>query len=216
MRRIDEGPAPQDCTGQALRFENYRDAARWLKERIGRYCSYCERTVPTSLAAEHKLPKVSHPELQATWGNLLLACSNCNSNKHAKVFKAGSVIWPDEHDTFGSIDYEPSGAVRPAAHLPAPDHDRVRNLLALLGLDKEPTRVGSSDHRWFDRLEAWRKASQSCVDIAANDSPQLRRAVIDTARSTGAFSVWMAAFASDRPMREELVRCFPGSMLRGE
>lgn len=50
MRPVERGSAPQAYT-------KYEDAIGDLEERLGIYCSYCERRLPVSLAVEHVVPK---------------------------------------------------------------------------------------------------------------------------------------------------------------
>ena len=66
MRVIDRGMSPL-----AADYENYRDAFPELVARLGFYCSYCERRIPTNLAVEHIQPK-DHPtykHLVGRWEN---------------------------------------------------------------------------------------------------------------------------------------------------
>lgn len=83
MRPLDKGAVPRAGDG-AIRFGHYSDAHPHLVERLGDYCSYCERRLPASLAVEHVQPKSHVPELETSWDNFLLACTNCNSVKGSK------------------------------------------------------------------------------------------------------------------------------------
>jgi uncharacterized protein (TIGR02646 family) len=200
-----------DTDGIAIVFEDYQEAGPHLKARIGRYCCYCERAILASLAVEHKLPREHHPHLTLAWSNLLLACSNCNSTKGYRDTANTPVIWPDEEDTYSVIEYARSGAVRPADGVPEVLAARVRNLLDLTGLTRCPRDLRGSDHRFFDRQEAWRKAEQSAADLAGRDTLQMRTAIIEVAKSTGGFSIWMKAFANDAKMHTALRAAFPGT-----
>ena len=73
MRRVDRGPHPLDDANRPKRFHPYNKAKSDLLERIGEYCSYCERT--TDLHVEHVVPRCRRPELAEEWTNFLLACS---------------------------------------------------------------------------------------------------------------------------------------------
>jgi 5-methylcytosine-specific restriction endonuclease McrA len=84
MRGVDKGNVHASEGEVAFAFLRYSDAKPYLEKRIGRYCSYCERFIPVSLAVEHKLPKSIHPDLEWRWENFLLACANCNSAKKDK------------------------------------------------------------------------------------------------------------------------------------
>lgn len=73
MRPIERGPSPR-----ATDFDDYRDAFPELASRLGSYCSFCERRIPTNLAVEHIQPKAlpAYAALVGRWDNFLLACVN--------------------------------------------------------------------------------------------------------------------------------------------
>lgn len=212
MRCVQRGDWPQGETGDAIHFDRYQDAAPYLKQRMGRYCSFCERWIATQLAVEHKRPKHSNPKLETEWGNFLLACANCNSVKGTKDPLAGSVMWPDEDDTFGALEYRPSGRVVPREALAAEAHERIKSTLELVGLDREPDLMGA-DHRWLDRLELWRVAETSREELLIRDTEQMRALICRTAATRGGFSIWMTVFAHDPAMRQALIAAFPGTAM---
>lgn len=214
VRTVDKGAHPADAQGLARQFTDHAQCFEPLTERLGRYCSYCERFQPVSLAVEHKRPKVRHPELACTWSNLLLGCANCNSSKGAVVVDAAEVLWPDDDDTLSAIEYLPSGRVRAQAQMSPDMVARAERLLALTGLNKTPAEASSRDFRWQDRLETWSQALQAREDLAGMDTPALRRSIVKTAINKGLFSVWYAAFAGHEEMRAMLVAAFPGTVLR--
>lgn len=74
MRPVERGAAPRE-------YARYGDAIRDLEEKLGRYCSYCERRLPIGLAVEHVAPKSLHPDRELDWNNFLLGRTNCNSVK---------------------------------------------------------------------------------------------------------------------------------------
>jgi uncharacterized protein (TIGR02646 family) len=212
VRSLDKGGTPTHADGTAIVFADYKDATPYLKQRLGRYCSYCERTIPASLAVEHKLPKTgAYQHLEHEWRNLLLACSNCNSSKGTNVPNHANPLWPDEDDTFAMIEYHRSGGVAPKSGLPPDASARVTALLDLVGLTKTPDQSGQTDHRFFDRLEVWRKAEQAVVDVETSDSPALRRSTVEVARSSGGYSIWRHAFAADTNMTQRLMASLPGT-----
>lgn len=211
MRSVEKGSVPRHESGAPIVFAAYQDAVGHLKSRLGRYCSYCERTVPVGLAVEHKLPKEHHPHLELDWGNFLLACANCNSSKGHTDPAIGGIVWPDEYDTFSVVAYRPSGAVGPAPWLDAELALKVVATLALLGLSKAPSEAATTDHRHDDRLEIWRKAQQSKLDLLNRDVPEMRRSIVETAKSSGGYSIWQTVFASDAAMRSSFADSFPGT-----
>jgi len=211
MRHFDKGAVPVDTVGETIVFWDYQEAGPYLKERIGWYCCYCERPIHASLAVEHKLPRTHHPHLALDWHNLLLACANCNSRKGHRDTATMALIWPDEEDTYSVIVYTRSGAVRPANDLHETLATRVKNLLDLTGLTRLPRDLQGSDHRFFYRQEVWRKAEQSAADLADCNTAQMRRQIVETAKSSGGFSIWMKAFSHDAQMQEALRAAFPGT-----
>ena len=80
MRPVTRGAGPRAYTA-------YGQAIGDLEERLGIYCSYCERRVATNLAVEHIQPKGldAYEMLAVRWDNFLLGCVNCNSTKKDKA-----------------------------------------------------------------------------------------------------------------------------------
>lgn len=144
--------------GTPVVFATYSDAAPYLRERLGRFCSYCERKIPVNLAVEHVVPKSQNPALEKDWGNFLLACTNCNSHKRDKPVEPADYLWPDTDDTLAAFAYEPSGAIKVAASLDSQQQVKAQALLSLVGLDKPPAETTAADYRHKDRLEQWGKA----------------------------------------------------------
>jgi uncharacterized protein (TIGR02646 family) len=216
MRAVGKGPHPAGEDGKPITFQAYGDAAPHLKDRIGRWCSFCERWVATSLAVEHKLPKKHYPYLELDWSNFLLACTNCNSTKGTREQAADPPLWPDEEDTSAMLAYSESGGIRAAAGLTGVDEARVKALLKLVGLDKEPKHMGAGDHRFFDRLECWSQVRDSLADLHRDPSPTMRERIVKTAVNSryGGFSIWCTAFATDADMLQRLAAAHPGTRPR--
>jgi hypothetical protein len=55
MRPIERGISPVQS------FKDYYEASPYLIDRLGNYCSHCERKIETHLAVEHVLPKKPVP-----------------------------------------------------------------------------------------------------------------------------------------------------------
>lgn len=214
MRSVNRGEWPLDEQGSPIKFEHYQDAAPHLKQRLGRFCSFCERKVVASLAVEHKLPKTARAELEREWANLLLACSNCNSRKGRQHVEADQIIWPDTDDTFNAIDYHRDGSLAPSLTLRPADQVRAARLMSLCGLDL-PMFASPADHRWIDRLEIWSLAEKSLSQLRAGDTESLREHIVRTAAAHGGFSIWMAVFRGDASMCTALVASYPGTANRG-
>ncbi len=105
MRPIERGAAPRT-------YLKYEQEIGDLEERLGSYCSYCERRFPSSLAVEHVVPKSLHPELEIEWTNFLLGCNNCNSVKGKKIVEVDNFLWCDRDNTFLAFTYLSGGFVR--------------------------------------------------------------------------------------------------------
>ena len=208
MRPIERGPAPQA-------YARYTDAIGDLEDRLGRYCSYCERRLPTGLAVEHVAPKSVHEDRERDWDNFLLGCANCNSIKGRKDVGEDDVLWPDRHNTVLALTYLRDGFVEVAGGLIPEVEQRARTLIDLVGLDRhggyEGRRPSKRDRRWTDREQAWSLA-ESCRDSFELDrSARTRDLVIKVARAYGFFSVWFAVFDQHVDVRLALIEAFPGT-----
>src|SRR4051794_30755826 len=100
MRPVNRGPAgPQP-------YANYQAAKPELVNRLGTYCSYCERRIPTNLAVEHIQPKglPQYAHLINEWTNFLLGCVNCNSAKATTPVEIDDYYFPDRDNTFSAFE----------------------------------------------------------------------------------------------------------------
>lgn len=210
MRPIDRGPAPATYT-------RYDDAKQDLVNRLGTYCSYCERRIATLLAVEHiqakALPQYQH--LETEWTNFLLACVNCNSAKRHSPVQFDHFLLPDRDNTFAAFSYNENGMVEPTVGL----NSRV-NALALATRDL--TALNRLEHSEWDeaiafsalervgqRVQAWVQAKEARQDYdAGNTSP---RAIAREAAGAGFFSIWMVCFSGIPEVRQELIRIFPNT-----
>ncbi|PZD72820.1 hypothetical protein C1752_03287 [Acaryochloris thomasi RCC1774] len=210
MRPVERGDAPQT-------FSDYRAAKPFLVNRLGDYCSYCERPIKTNLAVEHVRPKNLYPELREDWGNFLLGCVNCNSTKSDKDVSRDKVLLPDQDNTFLAYVYTREGQVLPNPQLGDVLQKRAEATLALTGLDKFPDEFdtdasGSAAlERWQQRSRAWQDAQNCFHALSQNDSEEIRKLIIVAARNTGFFSVWMIVFKSDPIMLQAFIQEFPGT-----
>ena len=169
MRPIEKGKINKT-------FTQYQDAKGDLINRLGEYCSYCERKLPASLAVEHVQPKSLHPERSLEWDNFLLACVNCNSSKLAADIRLGDYLWPDRDNTFLAFVYRDNGIINVNNKLDVKQKKCAQNILDLAGLQKRPgvNDLKKSDMRWKHRLEAWDTATDSLDDLLGNDTEALR------------------------------------------
>lgn len=212
MRPVVRGDRPRTESGDPVAFGEYQEARGELIRRIGEYCSYCEQPVQSGIAVEHVQPRSLHPELELEWDNFLLSCVNCNSTKTGKNVVVGNYFWPDRDNTFRAFDYTDGGYVRPSRSLSAEDQARAQRTLDLTGIDRTPAPTPrDSDRRWKHRLAAWDKARRARSLLVANDTPALRESILELARATGFWSVWMSVFMEDQSMRHALIQAVPGT-----
>lgn len=214
MRPVTRGACP--IAGD---FDNYRDALPTLASRMGVYCSYCERRIPTQLAVEHVQPKglPQYAHLTGRWDNFLLGCVNCNSTKGDKDVLLAEAYLPDRDNTFAAFAYTPDGRVEPAPHLPPSQQQLAQDTLALAGLEKRVSQARDENGRLVtidrvsQRMEVWLIAEESLSDLQAHPGEALRRQIVKTALASGFFSIWMLIFQHDPDMRRRFIQAFPGT-----
>lgn len=214
MRPICKGSSPVPGN-----FAHYDDAKPHLLSRLGSFCSYCERRIPTNLAVEHIQPKglPKYAALEKVWANFLLACVNCNSTKGDQDVGLAGYYLPDRDNTFAAFEYLPDGTVHERTNDPI-----GKDTLALTGLNK-PIRETFDENglrvamdRVADRMTAWGIALESKAELDAGDTPSMRRQIVRTAVGHGFFSIWMKVFEGDTTMRQMLIDGFgSGTNYRG-
>lgn len=206
MRPIEKGK-------NSKTFNHYQEAKGDLIDRVGEYCSYCERGLPVCLAVEHVQSKSLHPELSLEWDNFLLACVNCNSNKFNIDIRLEDYLWPDRDNTFLAFVYKEGGVIAVNDKLDGMQKKCAQNILDLVGLQKRP-RISDSkrrDMRWRHRLEAWDTATDSLNDLLGNDTEALRKCIVRLAEAKGHWSIWMTVFKDDDDMLKRFMERFPGT-----
>ncbi|MDY6805035.1 MAG: HNH endonuclease [Cyanobacteriota bacterium] len=212
MRPIERGNLPVDNKNKPKVFSKYQDAKGDLIDRLGAYCSYCERRIDASLAVEHKQPKTKNPDLELSWDNFLLGCANCNSTKKDKDVRLDDYYWPDRDNTIRAFEYLQGGILQVNSNLTNSEKELAIKTLELTGLDKIPKNDSANkDYRWLNRSKAWEKAEWSLRNLRRNDTPEMREQIVETAASRGFFSVWMTVFREDRDMLLRFIDAFPGT-----
>ena len=206
MRSVERGPWLTENGDRRMTFPEYGHAKGPLIERIGEYCSYCER--PGDLHVEHVVPKSVEDDLEKEWSNFLLGCVNCNSRKSDGNKSRDGFLWPDSDDTFGAFVYRSGGRVAVNDGLARAGHRKAEALFDLVGLGETGTRT---DRRRHKRRQAWDKAVK-VRDLIDDDNSRI--IAVEVALGTGFFSVWMTVFHDDEDMRNRLVRAFPGTRAR--
>ncbi len=203
-------------------------AKRLLTERLGDYCSYCER--PTAYAIEHVLPwdgksggppaaprrVTQHTRLEHSWTNFLLTCVTCNNFKkerqdatpysdrrHARL----RYYWPDTDNTFRAYEYHPTGDVVAHRALAAPQAVKATRTLEMFGA------TTPGDMRKRKRAEAWACASLQLRTWLTSPSRSTLEAIESIARGTGHWSIWATVFAGHPDVLDRLNRTLPGTAL---
>lgn len=215
MRPVCRGDVPTDGQGNPVGFKKYGEARDALIGRIGDYCCYCESPIQNP-AVEHIQPKSHELALEKTWSNFLLACPICNSIKSDQLINAANLsdyFWADTDNTLRGFFYEKDRAPQIHTALPQEHQQIAGNTLALTGLDREPghPKLSKQDRRWIKRKEAWRKAEQAKFNLSGQNNGAMRDQIIDTATSTGFWSIWMTVFHDDPDMRQRFIKAFTGT-----
>lgn len=203
MRSVNRGAWPTGDDGARVPFSEYGYAKLPLIERIGEYCSYCER--PGDLHVEHVVPRRKAPYLEREWSNFLLGCANCNGRKSSRNDSRDGYLWPDTDDTFGAFAYRFGGRVSVKEGLGSDEHRKASALFDLVGLGEMGT---CKDRRRHKRRQAWDQAVVVKGRIGDENSRILG---VQVALGTGFFSVWMSVFYDDEDMRRRLVDAFRGT-----
>lgn len=220
MRPVSKGSCPKNKEGEEIKFSKYTRSRRYLIDRIGEYCSYCERKIEVNLAVEHVQPKATNKELELSWDNFLLGCTNCNSTKGATEVDLIHYLWPDIHNTYLPFIYDESGIVRVDTTRPIEEQEKAQRLITLCGLDKVPPKVHSvawkeaSDRRFEHRIQAWKEANEAIVNyrnIPVEFRPKILSFILSIVVHQGFWSIWMHVFEEFAEVQEALVNAFVGT-----
>lgn len=222
MRPLNRGPIPEDDQKRPIQFNKYAQARRYLIDRMGEYCAYCERRIVASLAVEHVKPKALHPGLGLDWNNFLLGCTNCNSTKGDKPISLPDYVWPDADPTLEYFDYLTNpGEVRVHKSLTNKVlHHRILATIKLVGLDKLPPSPHSSnwqiasDRRYAHRQRSIANAAETATLYA--NAPEKERATIRglisiIVKGEGFWSIWMHTFKDFPEVVAVLLDSLPGT-----
>jgi uncharacterized protein (TIGR02646 family) len=212
MRPVNKGVHPVDDDGNEIVFKEYGDARPILKERLGRYCSYCEMRLPAGLHLEHVQSKSKKAEMKLLWDNFLLACPHCNSRKGSQEITLGDYLWPDKDNTYIPFEYISEGLIRVSDSLHDNLKTKAEKTIALLGLgltpDDDPL---ETDDRWQDRREIWGQAMLFRENLTICATPEMRQTIEKASKSSGYWSFWMTIFKDDENMLNRFIAAFPGT-----
>ncbi len=207
IRPVERGKVPTDTNGQPKQYLKYQHARPDLINRIGKYCSYCERYIPVNLAVEHIQNKDDRPDLELEWDNFLLGCTNCNSIKDQTVkddATQSEYYWPHLDNTFRAFVYREGGMIGINPNLSPSQQAKAQRTLELTGLDRYPGAKKEStdaDDRLHERRDAWNMAQdfKNILSTQPNNF-ELRKLIVKNAKSNGFWSVWMTVFKDDPDM----------------
>lgn len=216
MRPVRKGLSPQTQD-----FDDYKDAKPDLVARLGSYCSYCERYIPTNLAVEHIQPKAlsAYQHLEGRWDNFLLGCVNCNSSKTDKDVVFQNCLLPDRDNTFAAFEYLENGDIQPSqAAIAAGIEQAATATLELVGLDKALIRTLDVNGRQValdrksQRMQTWLMAKDAKQGLETSPfNIPLQECVVKLAVQRGFFSIWMTVFSHDTQMCNLLIDEFAGT-----
>lgn len=216
MRPINKGTIPLDMESKPIQLEFYQQSRGHLITRLGAYCSYCERYLGGNIAVEHIQPKSKNPQLELDWGNLLIACNNCNSIKGDKPVNLSDFLWPDKDNTSIAFIYISGGLITTPPNLTQNILRLAKNTIELTGLDRIPSEDPNinpemKDRRWSERRTALLRAERANTNLIMTNTESMRNQIVDTAIATGFFSIWMTVFQHDSDMLQRFIHAFPGT-----
>lgn len=213
MRPVLRGPWPTNADGSRKSYAVYGNAKPDLFDRLDAYCSYCERPLKTAEAeVEHMLPKNRYPDDESNWENYLLACKACNTKKGNKDTRPlADFVWPDRDSTLACFLYEVDGTVSAAPGLDPQLRTRAQASLDLLDAGFSNQINSFADDRYEQRLRALGIIRIAQHSLQEQDSPSVRLLVLELARATGFWSIWIACFGQDADLRQRLIQAWRGT-----
>lgn len=110
----------------------YQELRDTLLEITRGKCSYCEGKA-RRFEVDHYAPKAKFPDQMFAWGNLLVACGECNGIKRT----AYPLIDPANEDPGALLGWDRYGSPRLQDELEEPDEQRARRTINSLKLNEE-------------------------------------------------------------------------------
>ena len=211
-------PVAQIKTG--IKLTDHKKAKPLLIQSMGEYCGYCERQIDAdSLHVEHIKPQKAHSKLALRWGNFLLACGTCNTYKrhfqdvNRQVGILAKQAWPHIDNTFTAYSYDQHGRVTVSNSLVAKQQAMASQTLEMAGLNRTPAvaasykKLGLIYEMTKRRQRAWDDAKIALAAYEQNPTDTQRLSIVNQARNTGFFSIWMAIFATHPIVRIDFIEC---------
>lgn len=213
---------PVNNVPMGAKLSTHGAAKPTLIKAMGEYCAYCERRIEAmKLDVEHIEPQKTHPHLELSWGNFLLACSACNTykrhyqEKHTPTGILANQAWPHLDNTFSAYLYDQYGRVKVVLMLSSANHTKMaQRTLEMAGLNKTPAvaakyqELGLIYDTTSRRERAWRKAQIALAAYQQNPTDTQRHSVLNQAEEVGFFSIWMAVFTAHPNLKNELIKVF--------
>lgn len=220
MRPLDKGTTPQ-VDGQDIQVEEYGEWRRYLIERIGYYCAYCNIPLSHNLNVEHVVAKTPRQGNEAgdylTWENMLLACGPCNNTKGNLPVDNEMLYLPEHNNTLIPFDVQehlenPNAAIIvPNIKLNVIQDRKAKTTIQLVGLDQIDLREKVVDIRWKKRKAAlllaetsydlYSKIKKALPEEIENAAKHIAR----TAAETGFFLIWFKVFKNERAVMQKLL-----------
>lgn len=216
MRPLEKRPWPTDDQGAPKTYSPYGKAKDDLIDNLGPYCSFCEREgYYSALDVEHIQPKglTQYAHLEENWDNFLLGCKNCNPIKGDKDVVLTDIFLPHQNNTVLIFEYLQGGLIQLSSHLTSTERKKAKRLMDLVGLDRRPGRPNYStrDKRWQDRMNVYNLAERYLGKYENGTASE--DVVVDLARASGFWSVWMCVFDQHAEVKNRLIAEFPGTCM---
>lgn len=220
MRPLDKGNVPTNDSGTAVQPGDYKQWRRYLIERIGYFCAYCNQPLSHSLQVEHVIPvNPRENELRGDmldWNNVLLACGPCNNAKSNICIDAKEFYLPENHNTHlpftvSSIDESEHAVVIARENLSAYQSEKANRTIKLFKLDNIDRRNNITDIRSLKRKKALItvKGTKEIFNLAKEsekfDPCKAAEYIAQIALATGFFGLWYEEFLSEPHVMEKLV-----------
>ncbi len=108
------------------------------------------------------------------------------------------------------FEYLPHGRVKVAGNLSDSNRIKAERLFDLVGLGRQPaSNPTASDLRYLSRLEAWDNAVVARAKLVEGRIDV--DTVVELAKATGFWSVWMTVFVGNSAVCDRLRDAFPGT-----
>lgn len=207
MRPVNKGPWPTHGHNNVRYiYNNWANASPFLKNRTGWFCHLCEIPLTSGSAVEHIKSRNEFPRLSNSWTNFLLICVYCNSRKGAAEVIAPyrkNYYWPHIANTLLAYSISTEQLVEVGCGLDPDQKERAQRLINLYKLNESTTDDGAMDQRHRMRTKAFTFASRRLEEYL--NGKCTIQAIVDSAVSSGFFSLWYQVFSNHPPVLRALI-----------